>query len=604
MKIILKQAGRSDREIQGRADQTLLSLLADQGLYLDAPCAGRGRCGKCRVRVSGELSPATENELNFVDGAAERLACQARPTGDAVVEIPAEARFSSVKGLGEAEPYAVDSPLKTRTFEPLDRQDNTDLMTARSLGRASIQALNQLAVLDGAREGGQAVLWGDELLKIDPTIEGREPERPLAVAVDLGTTGLAVAIIDPATGAVAAQGTALNPQTACGGDVISRITMAGGGPEQQAHLQNLILDGLAALIRETAGEARLPNLMAAAISGNTTMMYLLAGIQPKGLAQAPYRPATVRGLDLSHLAARLGLNEGAKVFTAPCISAYVGGDITAGMLAVGLQKLPGTVLFIDIGTNGEIVLSHKGRLVGTSCAAGPALEGMNILCGQRATPGAVDSFIQRPRSDSEQQGEPRGRRFVDFTGDDVFQFTTIGEAAPTGICGSGLIDLIAALISAGLIDKTGRLKPPKELPANAPAWMEGLKGGRFNFHENVFLDQKDVRQVQLAKGAIAAAVEMLLERVEMTIDDLDEIIIAGAFGFHLRGESLKTISLIPPDYKGPLRFVGNSSLAGSARMLLSPPALEDLDALAAATEVLELGFDPRFQTVFVRHLGF
>ena len=585
MKITLKQAGRADREFKGYEDQTILSFLANQGLHIDAPCAGRGQCGKCRVKVSGQVSPPTENELKILQGADERLACQAHLLGEAVVEIAAEARFSSVKGLGESEPYDVDSPLKAVTFDLLDRQDATDLMTARGIGRASIRALGQLAEIDAARQVGRGIMWGDELLKAAPLVENSE--ELLAVAVDLGTTGLAAAVIDVVKGEVVAQGTALNPQTTCGGDVISRITMAAEGPEQRAHLQNLILDGLGSLIRETAGEERLPKIMAAVISGNTTMMYLLAGVQPRGLAQAPFRPAFIKGLELSHLAARLSLDESAKVLTAPCISAYIGGDITAGMLAVGLKKLPGTVLYIDIGTNGEIVLSHNGRLVATSCAAGPALEGMNILCGQRATPGAVDSFAMTP--------------------DYAYKYTTIGEAPPTGICGSGLIDLTAALVSAGLINRTGRLEAPENALADAPAWLADLKGkdSRFNFDQGgVYFHQKDVRQVQLAKGAIAAAVEMLLERVGLTENDIDEIIIAGAFGFHLKAESLKIISLIPPAYNGPVRFVGNSSLAGAARMLLTPAAVDELNAIAAETEVRELGADPQFQTCFVRHLAF
>ncbi len=584
MKIILKQAGQADRELPAHEGQTILNVLANQGIHLDAPCAGRGRCGKCRVRVSGGVSAPEENERHLLRGAVgERLACQAKITGEAVLELAAPARFSSVKGLGESEPYDVDSPLKLKSYEILDRQDNTDLMTTRGIGRATIAALNQLADLDASRQAGQAVMWGDELLRVRPNTETGLMGEVLAAAVDLGTTGLAVAIIDVRKGEVVAQGTALNPQTTCGGDVISRITMAAEGPDKLAHLQNLALEGIGSLIVETIGPRRAPNVMAAVISGNTTMIYLLAGVLPKGLAQAPYRPVFIKSLDLSHLAPRLNLGDNAKVLTSPNISAYVGGDITAGMLAVGLKKKPGTVLYIDIGTNGEIVLSHQGRLVATSCAAGPALEGMNILCGQRATPGAVDSFSLTP--------------------DYQYKFTTIAEAPPTGLCGSGLIDLTAALVTQKLIDRTGRLKPPKDIPAGAD-WLAELGQGRFTLSGQVFFDQKDIRQVQLAKGAIAAAVEMLLARVRLTEKDLDEIIIAGAFGFHLKPESLKAISLIPREYEGPVHFVGNSSLAGAARILLTPAAIEELNAIADETEVLELGFDPQFQNTFVRHLGF
>jgi len=586
MQVTLKQSGQPDRRLSAPEGQTIQSFLANQGIHLDAPCAGRGHCGKCRVKVAGGVSEPGEGELSLLgDQTGERLACLTRfeGEGEAVVEISAEAHFSSVKGLGESEAYDIDSPLKTVEFDILDRHDQIDLMTTHKIERASIAALNQLANLDAGRLTGRGIMWGDELLKVIPAALNEPAEELLAAAVDLGTTGLGVAIIDVGKGEVVAQGTALNPQTTCGGDVISRITMVAEDESKLEHLQNLAIQGISALIRETAGPDRLPKIMATVVSGNTTMLYLLAGVQPRGLAQSPYRPTFIKSLDLSHLAPRLGLDPQSKVLTTPSISAYVGGDITSGMLAVGLKKLPGTVLYIDIGTNGEIVLSHKGQLVSASCAAGPALEGMNIICGQRATPGAVDSFSMSP----------------DFE----FKFSTIAEAPPTGICGSGLIDLTAALVENKLIDGGGRLKPPQEIPASAE-WLHDLEDGRFNFAAPVFYDQKDIRQVQLAKGAIAAAVQMLLANQGLTENDLDEIIIAGAFGFHLKPESLKAISLIPPKYEGPVRFVGNSSLAGAARVLLTPAAIDELNVIAAETTVLELGFDPQFQTIFVKHLRF
>ena len=581
MQVTLKQTGEVDRIILGHEGQNLLNLLANQGIYVDAPCAGRGKCGKCRVKVTGGVTPPDEKEMEFLgdNTSGDRLACQARLTGDATVELAAKVRFSSVKGLGESEPYDINSPLKIVPFSKLDSKNTTDLMTARKIKSASFEALNQLATLDLEREPGLGVMWDDELLEV------RRTEKPLlAAAIDVGTTGLAVAIIDIIKGEVIAQGTGLNPQTTCGGDVISRITNAVEEPGNLANLQKLVVDGLGQLIVETMGsEEKASQIMAVAISANTTMVYLLAGLNPGGLAQSPYRPVCIKSLDLSHLASGLKIGTNAKVFTAPNISAYVGGDITAGMLAVALKKREGTVLYIDIGTNGEIVLSHKGRLVATSCAAGPALEGMNIICGQRATPGAVDSFTMTP----------------DFK----FRYTTIGETHPTGICGSGLVDIAATLVDRGLIDKTGRLVKPQTVPDGA-SWLEELEDGRFTFAEKVFFDQKDIRQVQLAKGAIAAAVEMLLARLELKETDLDEVVIAGAFGFHLKQESLKSIGLIPASYQGPVSFVGNASLAGSARILLTPGAINELNSLADETEVLELGFDPQFQTIFVKHLRF
>lgn len=585
MQITLKQPGQPDRQLPAHEGQTILSFLANQGIHLDAPCAGRGHCGKCRVKVFEGVTAPTEAELDALSGdLSERLACQTCLIDETTVEIAAPARFSSVKGLGQSEPYDVDSPLKFVDYELLNRQDATDLMTARKIGRVSTYVLNDLAELDANRQTGRGIMWGDELLKVIPTDSEHGDTELLAAAVDLGTTGLAVAIIDVNKGEVVSQGTALNPQTAYGGDVISRTTAAAENGECLWDLQNLALKGISEMIKEAAGPERLGKIMAAVVTGNTTMMYLLAGIQPKGLAQFPFRPAFIKSLDLSHLAEKLGLDHRAKVLTAPCISAYVGGDITAGMLAVGLRHLPGTVLYIDIGTNGEIVLSHRGKLVATSCAAGPALEGMNILCGQRAIPGAVDSFAMTP--------------------DYQYKFSTIAETTPvTGICGSGLIDLTAALVDSKLIDRSGRLKSPDEIPDSAP-WLKDLNGGRFNFSPPVFFDQKDVRQVQLAKGAIAAGVEMLLALQGLTEKDLDEIVIAGAFGFHLKPESLKSIRLIPPTYEGPVRFVGNSSLAGGARVILTPAAIDELNSIAEDTTVLELGADPKFQTIFVKHMRF
>jgi uncharacterized 2Fe-2S/4Fe-4S cluster protein (DUF4445 family) len=254
----------------------------------------------------------------------------------------------------------------------------------------------------------------------------------------------------------------------------------------------------------------------------------------------------------------------------------VGGDITSGVLAINLVERPGTVMFIDIGTNGEIVLARNGQMVATSCAAGPALEGMNIACGGRAVSGAVDSFTLND----------------DFSP----SFTTISDVPAIGLCGSGIIDVCAELIKGGLIDKSGRFQGAK-----APQF---IKEGRYYLTDTVYFSQKDVRQVQLAKGAIAAAMKMLLERLELTVKDLSEVVVAGSFGFHLKAENLLTLKLIPEGYEGPITFVGNSSLAGAARLLLDRGARDEINRLAASVDVIELGFDPKFQDTFLGQLGF
>jgi uncharacterized 2Fe-2S/4Fe-4S cluster protein (DUF4445 family) len=467
--------------------------------------------------------------------------------------------------------------LKEIELEVMDRQDPTGSLDARGITTHNIAALNEITLVDSTYSKGRALVWLNELLEAWP-IDAKNNRKtgPLAAAFDLGTTGLALAVIDLSQNKVIALETALNPQTATGGDVISRITYTLDSYDNLLELQSMALEGLGGMVIQAVGKDMGKDISAATISGNSIMQHILAAVTPESLAQAPYRPVFTHMLDISHLAPRLNLSPRAKVLMAPMISSYIGGDIVSGILAVQLKERPGTVIFIDIGTNGEIVLARDGKFVATSCAAGPALEGMNIMCGMRAATGAIDTFIMEP--------------------DYSYNFTTIGGAPPIGICGSALIDITAFLVKGNIIDKSGLLIDPPG--------QEILRDGRFWLTDKIFLEQKDVRQVQLAKGAIAAAVEMLLERQGLSVDKIDEIVIAGSFGYHLRAESLKAISLIPPNYAGPVTFVGNSSLAGSARLILNSDSPKEVMELIKQVEVLDLGFDLNFQKVFLKHMAF
>jgi uncharacterized 2Fe-2S/4Fe-4S cluster protein (DUF4445 family) len=577
--ITIKQPGHEDRIIEAAPGLTLLKALSDHDLRLDAPCSGRGKCGKCMVIATGEISEPNEAEIKFAEGnSSRRLACQAEIKGDVELRLEEDAVFKSMKSLGEHEPYEFDPPLKEIELQILDRQDPTGCLDIRNLHTHKIDTLNQIAYVDATYSKGRALVWQEELLEAW-AIDAKNDRKtgPLAAAFDLGTTGLALAVIDLSENKIIAIDTALNPQVVMGGDVISRITETYDSYDNLLRLQSLGLEGLASMVTSAVGNEMGKDISAAIVSGNSTMQHLLAAVNPKNLAQAPYRPVFTHMLDISHLAGRLNISPSAKVLMAPMISSYVGGDIVSGILAVQLKKRPGTVVFIDIGTNGEIVISRDGKLVATSCAAGPALEGMNILCGTRAVTGAIDTFVMES--------------------DYSFKYTTISEAPPMGICGSALIDICAYLIKHKIINKGGRMKNPADNKVLAD-------DGRFYLSENVFLDQLDVRQVQLAKGAIAAAMEMLMERLGLSLQNIDEIVIAGSFGYHLRADSLRYISLIPPDYEGPVTFVGNSSLAGSARLLCNKDSIKEVNDLIREVEVIELGFDPKFQEEFVKHLAF
>jgi uncharacterized 2Fe-2S/4Fe-4S cluster protein (DUF4445 family) len=578
LRLVIKQTGHEDQIFQLEEGKTLLEAMSSQGMRLDAPCGGRGKCGKCIVKAEGPLSEPSVGELKLIEGLpGKRLACTAVAQGDVTITLEDQVLFSSIKAMGWSAPYEIKPSLQEIDLEILDRQDPTGCLDVRGFHTHDIRVLNEIATIDATYSRGRALVWLDELLESWPIDDkNNRSTGPLAAAFDLGTTGLALAVIDLKENKVIALETALNPQTATGGDVISRITHTYDSYQNLLDLQTMAIEGLGGMVLSSIGKEMGKDIYAAIVSGNSTMQHLLAAVNPKGLAQAPYRPVFTHMLDISHLAARLNLSPRAKVLTAPMISSYVGGDIVSGILSVQLKERPGTVVFIDIGTNGEIVISRDGKFVATSCAAGPALEGMNILCGTRAVTGAIDTFVMED--------------------DYSFKYTTIGDAPAMGICGSALIDICAYLIKNKIINKAGRMKNP--------AGTEILKENRFWLTDKVFLDQLDVRQVQLAKGAIAAAMEMLLERLGLTINQIDEIVIAGSFGYHLRAESLKRISLIPPTFDGPVTFVGNSSLAGSARMLLNRDSPAEAMRIIQEVEVIELGFDPKFQTVFVNHLAF
>jgi uncharacterized 2Fe-2S/4Fe-4S cluster protein (DUF4445 family) len=321
------------------------------------------------------------------------------------------------------------------------------------------------------------------------------------------------------------------------------------------------------------------------------MLHIAVNTDPYSLGQFPYIPSL---LGAEHRpASDLRISPFGLIWLPPIISAYVGADITSGILSSALDKKKGTTVFIDIGTNGEMVLAKDGRLAASSTAAGPAFEGMNISCGMRASQGAIESF-------SIADGAVSFQVIGDNSGWE-------GKTTITGICGSGLLDIAGELVRTGLIGSNGRfIKPGNE--NGAPPLIDRLRPhegkNAFFITDDVYLSQKDIRQIQLAKGAIRCGIEMLLAHFNMSADDVDILEIAGSFGYHLNETSLLNIGLLPPVFAGKTAFVGNTSMSGAAAFLLNTSFRSQMAELVKEVDVVELANDENFEKNFIKYLSF
>jgi uncharacterized 2Fe-2S/4Fe-4S cluster protein (DUF4445 family) len=540
------------------AGTTLLDAARLAGLVVDAPCNGAGICRKCLVRLElSSLGNVVQRGAHQASAAeASRglvLACETEVTGDVSVLDISGSRGGTLQivshGVG---PAVVIDPFISKRFDP-----------ERAVTR---------------------VFGGGEELAREP---GNTSNALYGVVVDIGTTTLSASLLDLLTGAELACAGALNPQSHHAQDVLSRIRFA-ATDAGLATMQAEVIAAIALLIEALArqGSVDPQHIYEVVFSGNTCMLHLAVGESPASLGRYPYHVTLAGDLELPACRLKLPIAPGAQLYLPPVISAYVGADIASGILASALQEETETTLLIDIGTNGEMVLTSAGRLFATSTAAGPAFEGMNISCGMRASTGAIERFS--------------------IAADGTLEVGTIDGAEAAGICGSGLMDIVAQLVDTGVVAGNGRFAQPERI------WPEQLRrrletsGGkaRFRITEKVTLSQKDVRQVQLAKGAIRAGIELLLREVGIEAKDVDRVLIAGSFGYHLRALSLISIGLLPAQFAGRIEFVGNTSKTGAEGFLLSRAARREMAELVKRVEVVELANLPDFDKYFVEALGF
>ncbi len=441
----------------------------------------------------------------------------------------------------------------------------------------------------------------DAALRIQPDIHkkyliNRSTGMIFGLAVDLGTTTIVTRLIYMAAGECQATEAALNPQTRFGDDVVSRIAYAQTDKEF-AELHKAIIDCINELTTKLCKQASIePNdIYEMCLVGNTTMNHIFLGLPISQLGQAPYKAHSLDAYDVSPEKLDIKINPAGNIHTVENIAGFVGSDTTAVALATDIDSADRMTLIVDIGTNGEIVLGTKDKLYTASCAAGPALEGARITCGSRACDGAIEAVV---------------------INEDDIDLDVIGNIPPCSICGSGLIDAVAVMLDLGVIDATGRFAEPKMLEQKLPPTIfsriieqDGepafiLAQAENSNEKPVFLSQKDIRQMQLAKGAIRAGIKLLQQKIGLEDNDIKRILLAGAFGNYIRRESALRIGLLPVVEVERIHFVGNAAAAGAQMALLSKQCRDKAGQLARKIEYIEIAHEPGFQDVFADSMLF
>jgi uncharacterized 2Fe-2S/4Fe-4S cluster protein (DUF4445 family) len=570
--------------LRSKPGSLLADVLTEAGIELGLYCGRRGLCGKCFVEiVRGDVPvPADEERAllarkGFPDNF--RLACLLRVAANLAIRIPEESRLARMPILssGVGRSLVLDQAVRKIQFSlskpdmasPLSVADLVKLRFPDVPPRLSQAALRRLASFDEASsESLSGVLYEEkEFLDFEP---GDTTEQCYGLAVDLGTTTIVVELVDLVSGRIVGTAAGLNAQSRFGADVLSRIAASQHEPEDLEGLRKSAVDSVNALVGDLSRRHKVAAelIYEAVLAGNTAMNHLFLGLSVRTLAVAPYHAVFSALRPLPAAEAGLRIHPRGRLYIAPNIKSFIGGDISAGLSAIDLESRSGHFLFVDLGTNGELVLKKGKRFAGTSTAAGPAFEGMAISCGMLALPGAIH-----------QAGVSGGR----------LTFKTISGLPARGVCGTGLIDLVSAFLKTGALTPGGRiLVPARELAIT----------------KKLSLTQKDVRELQLAAAAVKTGIHMLLDSCGLVPHDLAGIFVAGAFGSYLNISNAVRLGILPRLPRGKIFFIGNSSLAGARALLLSRRERRRCEQLAAGVRHLNLAQNEEFQKIFIQSLKF
>jgi len=596
--IILQPIGR---RIELPAGVTILDAARQAGVELVALCGGEGVCGACRVRLmQGPLSPHTLTETDNLSDEdlahGYRLACQAQVLGPVRLDIPPESLTTPQRLQLEGQDASLElapvvTPLEVEVPQPSldDLRSDLTRLTEAVAGLTPGALTFSRCVLADLSVKLRAHNWRVRLaIRQNEVVAVLPPHSPLyGLAVDVGSTKLAAYLVNLETGHTAAKLGAMNPQIAYGEDVISRITYANEHASGGSTLQARLVETLNQLAADLCAQSNIEidQIVEAVVVGNTAMHHLFTGLPVRQLGVAPYVPAVSEAMQFPAREVGLKFAAGACVYLPPNIAGYVGADHVAMLLGASLIETPQTVIALDIGTNTEISLFHQGRHWSCSCASGPAFEGAHIQFGMRAAPGA----IERVRID-----------------DSEVQVYTIGEQPAVGLCGSGILDVVAELLRARLLDARGVLKGshPRLRPNGSKTEFVLVRGEQSGVDRDVKVNRSDINEIQLAKGAIRAGIETLLAVAGIDDQVIDRFVVAGAFGTYLDLESAIRIGLFPDLPRDRFQQVGNAAGSGARRLLVSSRERQVADEIVKQVEYIELAGHLAFTSVYMNALAF
>lgn len=595
------------------AGSTLLDAARRADVYINASCNGKGACGKCKLILNSGDVEKTDTAL-LSDSEKEKgyvLACQTRVRGDVSVTVPEETieRKLKVAGMGEAAteklqglvteirpmlekiPMELSPPTLDDPVSDLDRLRRGLAKNGVDTSRLSInlQVMRELAAAMRSENWRVTVSvrhksCSSEVVRVEP---GDSAGASLGLAIDIGTTTIVVYLVDMADGRILAAASGHNRQAACGDDVINRIVCA--EKDGVKKLSALALSTINTLIKEAAEGVgadpdRIENIV---VAGNTTMVHLLLKIEPRYIRREPYVPIISAFPVLQAGNVGLKANPEAAVFVMPGPAGYVGGDIVSGVLYTGLHQEEALTLFIDVGTNGEIVLGNRDWLICASCSAGPAFEGGGIRWGMRAEEGA----IERVRIDRESLAP---------------SVEVIGGAAPRGICGSGMIELLSGMMFTGIIDQRGKIQlapghPRMGAVGDEPAYIL-VPAAETAMGEDLVFTESDIETLLRSKGAVYAGFTVLLRQVGLGFDMIDRVLITGGFGQFLDIEKSVSIGLLPDIDREKFRYFGNSSIGGAYLALLSERNRQTANTICSSMTYLDFSTNPGFMDEFTSAL--